>query len=270
MKLVNIKDDFSNWHDELKHDRELIKEVNQLIKELNKGIIRSAEKIDNFWITNIFVKKAILAYFKMHESKEMLAGCFSFYDKVPLKKNLKSLGIRAVPGAIIRYGAYIESGTVLMPCFVNIGARVGSGTMVDTWATIGSSAQIGKNCHISGGVGIGGVLEPLNALPVIIEDDVFIGARSEIAEGVVVRKRSVISMGVFIGASTKIFDARSESFGKIYEREIPEGSVIIPGTRSKTLKIKNKEELINIYSPIIIKTRDEKTDLKTALNVMLR
>jgi 2,3,4,5-tetrahydropyridine-2-carboxylate N-succinyltransferase len=214
------------------------------------------------------VQKAILTYFRIAENKELAAGDLKFYDKIPLRQDFKNLGIRAVPNAVVRFGAFIEAGAILMPSFVNIGAFVGSGTMVDTWTTVGSCAQIGKNCHLSGGVGIGGVLEPIGSKPVIIEDNVFIGARSEVAEGVVVREGAVLSMGVFIGSSTKIFDARPESFGQIFQGEVPAGAVVVAGTRTKT--ILGIDQSVQLYAPIIVKTRDARTDAKTALTESLR
>ena len=190
-------------------------------------------------------------------------GPFEFHDKIPLKNNYKEKGVRVVPHAISRYGSFIEKGAVLMPSYVNIGAYVDSGTMVDTWATVGSCAQIGKNVHLSGGVGIGGVLEPVQAAPVIIEDDCFIGARSEVAEGVIVRKGSVISMGVFLTASTPIFNRET---GTTIFGEIPEYSVVVPGS----MPSKNVESNANLSCAVIVKTVDEKTRSKTSINELLR
>jgi 2,3,4,5-tetrahydropyridine-2-carboxylate N-succinyltransferase len=269
MKLNQIKDDFSNFTIDLKVDPELLHEVNSVIRELNSGALRSASQDrEGEWQVSPVAQKAILAYFRLAELKEFVCGDLRFYDKIPPRQDLSTLGIRVVPHAVVRYGAFIEAGAILMPSYVNIGARVGSGTLVDTWATVGSCAQIGRNCHLSGGVGIGGVLEPIGAKPVIIEDNVFIGARSEVAEGVIVRERAVLSMGIFIGASTKIFDARAESFGKMYQGEVPAGAVVVAGTRTK--KIKEIDQDVQLYAPIIVKTRDARTDVKTALTESLR
>ena len=186
--------------------------IMSVLAGLNNGSMRVAEKTAEGWLTHQWIKKAVLLSFRLMPNEVMKAGPFTWYEKLPVKfhdndgQKISESGIRAIPGAIARYGSFIEPGAVLMPSFVNVGARVGSGTMVDTWATVGSCAQVGKNCHLSGGVGIGGVLEPVQAGPTIIEDNCFIGARSEIVEGVVVEENSVISMGVFIGQSTKIYD----------------------------------------------------------------
>jgi 2,3,4,5-tetrahydropyridine-2-carboxylate N-succinyltransferase len=269
VKLTDLKNDFSNFSPETKLDRHLRCEVEDILEKLNRGELRAATKdARGIWNATEIVQKAILTYFRIAENKELAAGDLRFFDKIPLRQDLSSLGIRAVPNAVVRFGAFIEAGAILMPSFVNIGAFVGSGTMVDTWTTVGSCAQIGKNCHLSGGVGIGGVLEPVGSKPVIIEDNVFIGARSEVAEGVVVREGAVLSMGVFIGSSTKIFDARPESFGHIFQGEVPAGAVVVPGTRSKT--IPGVDQSVQLYAPIIVKTRDASTLAKTALTESLR
>ena len=251
------------------NNRDLLKErkysdaVKSTLEKLNKGEIKVAEKIDSKWIVNEWVKKAVILFFPLMEMKTIELGPFEFHDKIKLKTNYKKQGVRVVPHAIARYGSFINKGVVLMPSYVNIGSNIGSGTMIDTWATVGSCAQIGKNVHISGGVGIGGVLEPVQAHPVIIEDNCFIGARSEIAEGVIVEEGAVISMGVYIGASTKIVDRTS---GKITYGKVPAYSVVVPGS------IPNKKNLDgpSLYSAVIVKKVDEKTRSKTSINDLLR
>lgn len=252
--------------------------VDQVVRMLDSGKIRSAEKIDGKWRAVDFVKKAILLYMRHSKSCRMganfssdfsrdntVVSAFQYYDKVPLKFShftdidFEEAGFRVVPGSVVRMGAFIGKKVVLMPSFINIGAYVDEGTMIDTWATIGSCAQIGKNCHISGGVGIGGVLEPISEVPVIIEDNVFIGARSEIAEGVIVEEGSVISMGVYIGASTKIVNRES---GEIFYGRVPAGSVVVPGTYPS--------KGANLYAAIIVKTVDAKTRSKVSINELLR
>ena len=248
--------------------------VNETLALLDAGKIRICEKKDNQWQVNQWIKKAILLSFRLNDNfltkHEMQSGnAVSYFDKVPLKfsswgeDDFRKAGFRAIPGVVVRYSAYIAKGAVLLPSFVNLGAYVDEGTMIDTWATVGSCAQIGKNCHISGGAGIGGVLEPLQANPVIIEDDCFIGARSEIAEGVIVEKGSVISMGVYIGASTKIIDRES---GEIFYGRVPAYSVVVPGNIASTKGDKN----ISLYAAVIVKKVDEKTRSKTSVNELLR
>ena len=238
--------------------------VTATLTALDNGSLRVAEKSANGWQVNQWVKKAVLLSFRLNPNRIANDG----YDKVPLKwerwseEEFKRAAFRAVPGSIVRAGAYIAPNVVLMPSFVNIGAHVGEGTMVDTWSTIGSCAQIGKHCHISGGVGIGGVLEPLQANPVIIEDNCFIGARSEVAEGVIVEEGSVISMGVFLGASTKIVDRAT---GDITYGRIPAYSVVVPGT----LPSKNANDP-SLACAVIVKRVDEKTRSKTSVNELLR
>jgi len=248
--------------------------VNQTLALLDSGSLRICEKKDNVWQVNQWVKKAILLSFRLNDNyfskHAALSGDnVSFFDKVPLKfanwgeSEFRQAGFRVLPGAVVRYSAFIGKGVVLLPSFVNVGAYVDEGTMVDTWATVGSCAQIGKNCHISGGAGIGGVLEPLQANPVIIEDNCFIGARSEIAEGVIVETGSVISMGVYIGASTKIIDRES---GEIFYGRVPAYSVVVPGNIASSKGDKN----ISLYAAVIVKKVDEKTRSKTSINELLR
>ena len=243
--------------------------IDNVISELEAGNIRVAEKIHNIWNVNEWIKKAILLKLKFSESKVISGHDISWYDKIPPRfgaitkeEVFSTLGSRIVPGAFIRKGAYIGSRTVIMPSFINMGAYLGEGTMIDTWATVGSCAQIGKNCHISGGTGIGGVLEPLQAKPVIIEDNCFIGARSEIAEGVIVQEGAVVSMGVFIGASTKVINRAT---GEVTYGAVPPYSVVVPGS----VRDKNNPD-ISTYAVIIVKTVDEKTRSKTSINELLR
>jgi len=238
--------------------------VESALIQLDSGQLRVAQKQGGEWQVNQWVKKAVLLSFRLYDNQPM-DGC---YDKVSLKfadweaARFKEAGFRAVPGSVVRRSAFIGKDVVLMPSFVNVGAYVGDGTMVDTWSTIGSCAQIGKHCHISGGVGIGGVLEPLQANPVIIEDNCFIGARSEVAEGVIVEEGSVISMGVFLGASTKIIDRES---GEVFYGKVPSYSVVVPG--SVPGKTPNSPSL---YCAVIVKRVDEKTRSKTSINELLR
>ena len=249
----------------------IISAINETIKNLDSGKIRVAEKNNNEWTINQWVKKSILLYFRINDMKLITnsPGNSNWWDKIDSKfidmgdEEFKNAGFRAVPGSIVRKGSFVDSGCVLMPSFINIGAYVGSGTMVDTWATIGSCAQIGANCHISGGAGIGGVLEPLQANPVIIEDNCFIGARSEVAEGVIVREGSVLSMGVYLSASTPIVDRET---GKVIRGEVPPYSVIIPGTFSPN----NDSSRPSLYCAVIVKIVDEKTRSKTSINELLR
>lgn len=242
--------------------------VDFILSELDKGMMRIAEKIYGKWQVNQWLKKAVLLSFRLNDNVSMESGALRYFDKVPTKFaawdefEFREAGFRALPGAVVRRSAYIAKDVVLMPSFVNVGAYVGEGTMVDTWATIGSCAQIGKNCHISGGTGIGGVLEPLQAEPVIIEDNCFIGARSEIAEGVIVEEGSVISMGVFIGASTKIVDRAT---GEVIYGRVPAYSVVVSGTMAgKT------PDAPSLYCAVIVKRVDEKTRSKTGINELLR
>src|SRR5215468_9635155 len=236
--------------------------IDECIELLDSGRARVAEPKDGQWVVNEWLKKAVLLYFRSHDNVVMEAGYTRFYDKVPLKyghateADLKAGGARVVPHAIVRKGSYVAPNVVLMPSYVNIGAHVGSGTMVDTWATVGSCAQIGRNVHLSGGVGIGGVLEPLQASPTIIEDDCFIGARSEIVEGVVVERGSVISMGVFIGQSTRIYDRAS---GSILRGRVPSGSVVVAGS------LPAEDGRYSLYCAVIVKRVDAQTRAKTSI-----
>lgn len=245
----------------------LVKAVEKALALLDAGEARVAEPVDGAWRVNQWLKKAVLLSFRLTDNR-VIEGAYSrFFDKVPLKyanyseAQFAEDGVRVVPDAIVRRGAYVAPNVVLMPSFVNIGARIESGTMVDTWATVGSCAQIGRNVHLSGGVGIGGVLEPVQAGPTIIEDDCFIGARSEIVEGVIVEKGSVISMGVYIGQSTRIYDRRS---GKVSYGRIPAGSVVVPGN------LPSDDGKYSLYSAIIVKRVDAATRAKTGLNELLR
>ena len=234
---------------------------------------RVSEKIENNWVVNEWLKKAVLLSFRLWPMDliEGGPGNGNWWDKVPSKfskwnaKDFQDNNFRTVPGSIVRYSAYISPEAILMPSFVNLGARVGSGTMIDTWVTVGSCAQVGKNCHISGGVGLGGVLEPLQATPVIIEDNCFIGARSEIAEGVVVEEGAVISMGVYIGASTKIIDRQT---GEIFYGKVPAYSVVVPG--STETNSQNTSGKLSLYCAVIVKRVDEKSRSKTSINELLR
>src|SRR5215475_6071191 len=248
--------------------------VEETLDLLDKGETRVAEKFDGHWVVNQWLKKAILLSFRLNDPQKVDGGPAggAWWDKVPTKlahwkaKDFKEAGFRAVPGAIVRRSAYIAPGVVLMPSFVNLGARVDSGSMVDTWATVGSCAQIGKNVHLSGGVGIGGVLEPLQAGPTIIEDNCFIGARSEVVEGCIVREGSVLGMGVFIGKSTKIVDRTT---GEIFYGEVPANSVVVAGTLPGK-PLPNGEPGPNLYCAVIVKRVDEKTRAKTSINELLR
>jgi 2,3,4,5-tetrahydropyridine-2,6-dicarboxylate N-succinyltransferase len=248
--------------------------VDSALELLDKGEARVAEKQGGKWHVNQWLKKAVLLSFRLNDMGPIAgaAGGASWWDKVPSKfdgwgeNRFRAAGFRAVPGCVVRRSAYIAPNVVLMPSFVNLGAYVDSGTMVDTWATVGSCAQIGKNVHISGGAGIGGVLEPLQAEPVIIEDNCFVGARSEVAEGVIVREGSVLSMGVFIGASTKIIDRDS---GEVFMGEVPPYSVVVPGSMPGK-PLKNGTPGPSLYCAVIVKRVDEKTRAKTSINELLR
>jgi len=239
--------------------------ITQTIKQLDEGQIRVAEKINNKWETHSWVKEAILLYFRLMKMSPIQAGDLQFFDKIPVKKWSQNSNIRVVPMAIARYGSFLESGVILMPSYVNIGARIGSGTMVDTWATVGSCAQIGKNVHLSGGVGIGGVLEPIQASPVIIEDNAFIGSRSIIVEGAHIEEGAVIGAGVTITSSTKIIDVTKDK-EIIYQGKVPANSVVIPGTTQKTFQAGT----YGVSCALIIGQRKPSTDLKTSLTEALR
>ncbi len=244
--------------------REAVKDA---INQLDKGKLRVAEKQDSGWVVNEWLKKAVLLSFRINDNEFMKGGFTNYYDKVPAKyadynsREFRNEGVRIVPPATVRQGAYIASGTVLMPSYVNIGAYVDSGTMVDTWATVGSCAQIGKNVHLSGGVGIGGVLEPLQAAPTIIEDNCFIGARSEVVEGVIVEQGSVISMGVYIGQSTRIYNRMTD---EVTYGRIPAGSVVVSGN------LPSKDGKYSLYCAVIVKQVDAKTLSKVGINELLR
>ena len=249
-------------------DTDVSQAVNQVIKKLDSGELRIAEKVDNQWTVNQWLKKAVLISFRINENTILRGPYTSWFDKVKGKTvdwdedQWKAAGYRHVPNGTVREGSFIGKGVVLMPSFVNIGAYIDEGTMVDTWATVGSCAQIGKNCHLSGGVGIGGVLEPLQANPVIIEDNCFVGARAEVAEGVIVREGSVLSMGVYLGASTKIVNRAT---GEILYGEVPAYSVVVPGTMPNEDPTKP-----SLYCVVIVKTVDENTRKKTSINDLLR
>ena len=251
---------------ELLSQTETINAINSIIADIDKGLLRVAEPLDNGeWIVNEWVKKAVIMYFPIRKMETIEVGPFEFHDKMALKTNYKELGIRVVPPAVARYGAFIASGVILMPSYVNIGAYVDSGTMVDTWATVGSCAQIGKNVHLSGGVGIGGVLEPLQAAPVIIEDDAFIGSRCIVVEGVRVGKQAVLGANVVLTKSTKIIDV-SGSEPVEHRGYVPERSVVIPGSYTKSFPAGD----FQVPCALIIGKRKESTDLKTSLNDALR
>lgn len=241
--------------------------VMEAIDQLDRGEIRVAEKHDDSWVVNDWVKKAVLLSFRINDNQFIKGGFTNYYDKVESKyadyssREFRESGVRVVPPATARKGSYIAPSCVLMPSYVNIGAYVDSGTMVDTWATVGSCAQIGKNVHLSGGVGIGGVLEPLQAAPTIIEDNCFIGARSEVVEGVIVEQGSVISMGVYIGQSTRIYDRENDEI--LYGR-VPAGSVVVSGN------LPSKDGKYSLYCAVIVKRVDEKTRSKVGINELLR
>jgi len=245
--------------------------VEAALEGLDSGKLRVAENVGGKWVTHQWLKKAVLLSFRLRDSAPMDTAAGA-YDKVPLKfegwgeNRFREAGFRAVPGSVVRHSAYIAPNVILMPSFVNVGARVDSGTMVDTWVTVGSCAQIGKNCHLSGGVGIGGVLEPIQAGPVVIEDDCFIGARSEVVEGVVVERGSVLSMGVYIGISTKIIDRAT---GEIFYGRVPAYSVVVSGTLPGK-PLPNGQPGPGLYCAVIVKRVDEKTRAKTSINELLR
>ncbi|MCK5384573.1 MAG: 2,3,4,5-tetrahydropyridine-2,6-dicarboxylate N-succinyltransferase [Alphaproteobacteria bacterium] len=254
---------------------EIREAVDETLNLLDRGTLRVASPSKNGWEVHQWVKKAVLLSFRLNPMQPITGGPGGsvWYDKVRNKfegwgkSDFEKASFRVVPGVIARHSAYISQGAVLMPCFLNIGSRVGKGTMIDTWSTVGSCAQVGANCHISGGVGIGGVLEPLQAEPVIIEDNVFIGARSEVAEGVVVEKGSVISMGVFLGASTKIIDRKT---GEIFHSRVPAYSVVIPGTLPSDKTLPDGSPAPSLACAVIVKRVDERTRSKTSVNELLR
>ncbi len=244
---------------------DVVKSVKEVIEMLDKGKLRVAEHNGECWVVNEWVKKAVILYFPIQKMEVIEAGPFEFHDKIPLKKGYSDLGVRVVPHAVARYGAFLSKNVVMMPSYVNIGAYVDEGTMVDTWATVGSCAQIGKGVHISGGVGIGGVLEPVQAKPVIVEDNCFIGSRCIIVEGVRLEKEAVLGANVVITASTKILDVSSSEV-KEYTGYVPERSVVIPGSLPK----KFPAGTYNVPCALIIGKRKESTNLKTSLNDALR
>jgi 2,3,4,5-tetrahydropyridine-2-carboxylate N-succinyltransferase len=248
--------------------------VEDALSALDEGKVRVAEKIDGRWRVNQWLKKAVLLSFRLNDMSEIAhgPGDARWWDKIPSKfagwgeNRFRAAGFRAVPSCVVRRSAYIAPGVVLMPSFVNVGAYVDSGTMIDTWATVGSCAQIGKNCHISGGAGIGGVLEPVQAEPVIVEDDCFIGARSEVAEGVVVERGSVLAMGVFLGASTRIVDRAT---GETHQGRVPAYSVVVPGSLPGK-PLPDGSAGPSLYCAVIVKRVDERTRAKTSINELLR
>ncbi|MCE3044923.1 2,3,4,5-tetrahydropyridine-2,6-dicarboxylate N-succinyltransferase [Legionella sp. 16cNR16C] len=247
--------------------RNIIEAVNEVFNGLDTGQLRVAEKSGSEWVVHQWIKKAVLLSFRLYDNQAIDAGFCQFYDKMPLKfthysdEDFKNTGVRVVPHAIVRQGAFIGKNTILMPSYVNIGAYIDEGTMIDTWATVGSCAQIGKNVHLSGGAGIGGVLEPLQANPTIIEDDCFIGARSEVVEGVIVERGSVISMGVYLGQSTRIYNRMT---GTITYGRIPAGSVVVSGN------LPSEDGSHSLYCAVIVKQVDEKTRSKVSVNELLR
>jgi 2,3,4,5-tetrahydropyridine-2-carboxylate N-succinyltransferase len=250
---------------ELLKDKEVKETILAVIEMLDNGKLRVAERNGNDWLVNEWVKKAILLYFPIQTSQKINAGDIEFFDKIPLKKDFESKGIRVVPHGIARYGSYLAPGVIMMPSYVNIGAYVDSGTMIDTWATVGSCAQIGKNVHLSGGVGIGGVLEPPQAAPVIIEDNCFVGSRCIVVEGVRVEKEAVLGANVVLTQSTKIIDVSGEKPVE-YKGMVPARSVVIPGSYEKKFPAGN----YHVNCALIIGKRKESTDTKTSLNEVLR
>ncbi len=265
--LINAYFEAINTIDVLHPPHELTHAIDEIIMSLDNGSIRVAECINGQWMVHQWIKKAILMNFKLQQNKLIDTGFCQFYDKIPLKfQNLQpqewsKLGVRVVPQATARQGAFIGKNCILMPSYINIGAYIDEGTLVDTWATVGSCAQIGKKVHLSGGVGIGGVLEPLQANPTIIEDHCFIGARSEVVEGVIVEHHSVLSMGVFLSATTKIYNRLT---GEITTGRVPAGSVVVPGS------LPSQDGSHSLYCAVIVKQVDEKTREKTSINDLLR
>lgn len=254
------------WEDRAMLQEESVQEsIRSVVEMLDIGQLRVAEPVGNGWQVNEWVKKAVILYFPIQQMETIEVGPFEFHDKIALKKNYKELGVRVVPHAIARYGSFVNKGVIMMPSYVNIGAYVDEGTMVDTWATVGSCAQIGKNVHLSGGVGIGGVLEPIQAAPVVIEDNAFIGSRCIIVEGVRIGKEAVLGANVVLTASSKIIDVTG-SEPKEYKGFVPERSVVIPGSYPR----KYPAGEYNVSCALIIGTRKESTDKKTSLNDALR
>ncbi|MDX2003429.1 MAG: 2,3,4,5-tetrahydropyridine-2,6-dicarboxylate N-succinyltransferase [Chitinophagales bacterium] len=254
------------WDDRgLLNDKDVQNAIRETIALLDQGRVRVAEPMDNGWKVNDWVKKAVILFFPIQQMETLEVGMFEYHDKIPLKRHYAQQNVRVVPNAVARYGAFLEAGVIMMPSYVNIGAYVGGGTMVDTWATVGSCAQIGKNVHLSGGVGIGGVLEPVQASPVIIEDNCFIGSRCIVVEGVRVRKEAVLGANVVLTASTKIIDVTGSEPIE-YKGEVPERSVVIPGSYGKDFPAGNYQ----VPCALIIGKRKESTDKKTSLNDALR
>ncbi len=264
MDLEKIINEAWSNRDLLKNEL-TVNAVEKVIAKLDTGVLRVAEKINNKWETHQWIKKAVVLYFPIRKMETIKIGPLEFHDKMKLKNNYASKGVRVVPHAIARFGAYLAKNVIMMPSYVNIGAYVDSGTMVDTWATVGSCAQIGKNVHLSGGVGIGGVLEPLQASPVIIEDNAFIGSRCIIVEGARVGKEAVLGANVVITKSTKVIDV-TQSEPVEYRGEVPERKVVIPGSYTKKFNSGDYQ----VPCALIIGERKESTDLKTSLNEVLR
>ncbi|MDR2030782.1 MAG: 2,3,4,5-tetrahydropyridine-2,6-dicarboxylate N-succinyltransferase [Azoarcus sp.] len=263
-----IDDAFDNRADQSPASSAEVRDaVEAVIAGLDSGALRVAEKKDGQWTVNQWIKKAVLLSFRLRDNEISGAGGLNFFDKVPAKfsdytaERFRAGGIRVVPPAVARRGSFIAPNVVLMPSYVNIGARIEEGTLVDTWATVGSCAQIGRNVHLSGGVGIGGVLEPVQAGPVIIEDNVFIGARSEVVEGVIVEENAVLSMGVYIGQSTKIYDRES---GRVSYGKVPAGAVVVPGS------LPSGDGKYSLYCAVVVKRVDARTRAKTSINELLR
>lgn len=255
-----------SWEDRALLNEKIYQQaVEEVVALLDQGKLRVAENQDGKWIINEWIKKAVILYFPIRQMETQEVGIFEYHDKIPLKKDYADKGVRVVPNAVARYGAYLSKGVIMMPSYVNIGAYVDSGTMIDTWATVGSCAQIGKNVHLSGGVGIGGVLEPVQASPVIIEDDVFIGSRCIVVEGVLVEKEAVLGANVVLTASTKIIDVTGDTPLEIKGR-VPVRSVVIPGSYTKKFPAGEYQ----VPCALIIGKRNESTDKKTSLNDALR
>ena len=265
MEAIRIKIEKAWDNREMLKEESIQQTIREVIAMLDQGKLRVAEPSNDGWIVNEWVKKAVVMYFPIQQMETMEVGIFEYHDKIPLKTGYKEKGIRVVPHAVARYGSYISSGTILMPSYVNIGAYVDEGTMVDTWATVGSCAQIGKNVHLSGGVGIGGVLEPLQAAPVIIEDNVFVGSRCIVVEGVRVEEEAVLGANVVLTASTKIIDVTGDIPVELKGR-VPARSVVIPGSYKKKFPAGE----FNVPCAMIIGKRKESTNKKTSLNDALR
>ncbi|MGE4233400.1 MAG: 2,3,4,5-tetrahydropyridine-2,6-dicarboxylate N-succinyltransferase [Bacteriovoracia bacterium] len=254
---------------EVKNSKKSLKHASAALWYLDQGKIRACVNTGNRWVVNTWVKRAVIMFFQLGKSHPMSAGSFEYFDKLPVKKRSALKKVRVVPGAIARFGSFIEEGSILMPSFVNVGAYVGAGSMIDTWATIGSCAQIGKNVHIAGGAGVGGVLEPEQAHPVIIEDGAFLGSRCIVVEGVRVGKQAVLGAGVVLTGSTKIVDVRDKEV-KVTNGHIPDSAIVVPGTYPKTYSNLVGEQTFGAPCAMIIGTRKESTTLKTSLNQALR